>query len=72
MIQNPCWRIGAIGPLFACRFRNGLIETGISPFIPSRNGRKVQIPHDADLYRERHKIKNMFARLKDRRRIATR
>jgi len=43
-----------------------------APYIPSRNGCKVQIPHDAELYRQRHKIENMFARLKDWRRIATR
>jgi transposase len=30
-------------------FRNALIELGISPCIPSRAGRKVQIPHDAAL-----------------------
>ena len=53
-------------------FRNALTEMGISPCIPSRSGRKVPIPHDADLYRQRHKIENMFARLKDWRRIATR
>ena len=53
-------------------FRNALIELGISPCIPSRLGRKVQIPHDAALYRLRHKIENMFARLKDWRRVATR
>ena len=53
-------------------FRNALIEMGISPCIPSRIGRKVLIPHDADLYRLRHQIENMFARLKDWRRIATR
>lgn len=53
-------------------FRNALIDMGISPCIPSRTGRKVQIPHDTDLYRLRHKIENMFARLKDWRRIATR
>ena len=45
---------------------------GISPCIPSRAGRKVPIRHDADLYRQRHKIENMFARIKDWRRIATR
>ncbi len=53
-------------------FRNALIELGISPCIPSRIGRKVQIPHDAALYRLRHKTENMFARLKDWRRVATR
>ncbi|REF73251.1 transposase [Paracoccus versutus] len=53
-------------------FRNALIRMGISPCIPSRIGRKVPIPYDADLYRQRHRIENMFARLKDWRRIATR
>lgn len=52
--------------------RNALIDMGISPCIPSRTGRKVAIPHDADLYRLRHRIENMFARLKDWRRIAAR
>jgi transposase len=53
-------------------FRNALNEIGISPCIPSRSGRKVPIPPDANLYRMRHKIENMFARLTDWRRIATR
>ena len=53
-------------------FRNALIKRGISPCIPSRKGRLVHIPHDAALYRLRHRIENMFARLKDWRRIATR
>jgi transposase len=53
-------------------FRNYLIDIGIFPCIPSRVGRKVPIPHDADLYRPRHKIENMFARLKNWRRVATR
>ena len=53
-------------------FRNALIERDIQPCIPSRKGRKTAVPHDANLYRKRHKIENMFARLKDWRRIATR
>ena len=53
-------------------FRNALIDIAISPCIPSRIGPKVPIPHDADLYHLRHRIENMFARLKDWRRIATR
>jgi transposase len=53
-------------------FRNALIETGISLCIPSRIGRKTTVPHDADLCRMRHRIENMFARLKDWQRIATR
>ena len=53
-------------------FRNALIDRGIQPCIPSRKNRLVQIPHDTVLYRQRHKFENMFARLKDWRRIATR
>jgi transposase len=34
--------------------------------------RKAPIPHDTTLYRRRHKIENMFGRLKDWRRIRTR
>ena len=53
-------------------FRNALTERGISPCIPSRKGRLTHIPHDPALYRLRHRIENMFARLKDWRRITTR
>lgn len=45
---------------------------GISPCIRSHSDRKAPIPHDANLYRERHRIENMFARIKDWRRVATR
>ena len=34
-------------------FRNALIGMEISPCIPSRIDRKVPIPHDAGLYRQR-------------------
>ncbi len=53
-------------------FRNALTDMGIAPCIPSRRGRKIPIPHDPALYRQRHRIENSFARLKDWRRIATR
>ena len=53
-------------------FRNALIDRGIMPCIPSRKNRKVQIEHDAALYKKRHKIENMFGRLKDWRRVAMR
>jgi hypothetical protein len=49
-----------------------LITKDINPCNPSRKGRKTAIPHDANLYRKRHKIENMFARLKDWRGIAKR
>jgi putative transposase len=53
-------------------FRAALAEKGIAACIPSSKSRKIEIPHDKTLYRQRHKIENMFARLKDWRRIATR
>ena len=53
-------------------FRQGLLAKGIKPCIPSKKNRKVAIPHDAKLYRQRHKIEIMFGRLKDWRRIHTR
>lgn len=53
-------------------FRNALIGINITPCIPSKKNRKVPIPHDAALYKKRHKIKNMFGRMKDWRRIAMR
>ena len=53
-------------------FRDALTARGITPCIPSKANRKVFIPHDRILYRQRHKIENMFGRLKDWRRIHTR
>jgi transposase len=53
-------------------FRNALKERDIQPCIPSRRCRKTTASHNTDLYRKRHKVENMFARLKDWRRIATR
>lgn len=53
-------------------FRAALAEKGIEACIPSSRSRKVAIPHDTALYRQRHKIENMFGKLKDWRRIATR
>jgi putative transposase len=54
------------------RFRAALLKRGITPCIPSTRSRKVEIPYDKGLYRERHRIENTLGRLKDWRRIATR
>jgi transposase len=54
------------------RFRTALIKRGIAPCIPSTRRRKVEIPYDKTLYRQRHRIENTLGRLKDWRRIATR
>lgn len=53
-------------------FCPALEQRGIAPCIPSKTNRKAPIPHDAALYRQRHKIENMFGKLKDWRRIHTR
>ena len=53
-------------------FRAALMERGIEPCSPSSRSRKVLIPHDKVLYRQRHRIENMFAKLKHWRRVATR
>lgn len=52
--------------------RQALAARGIAACIPSKVNRKIHIPHDAVLYRRRHKIEIMFGRLKDWRRIHTR
>ncbi len=56
----------------ADRFRKALADRGMAACIPSKINRKRHIPHDRALYRQRHRIENMFARLKDWRRIHTR
>ena len=52
-------------------FRKALDERGITACIPGRSNRKIPIGYDRELYRQRHKIENMFGRLKDWRRIHT-
>jgi len=51
-------------------FRAALAKKGITPCIPAKANRKVPLP--AVPARQRHKIENMFGRLKDWRRIPTR
>ena len=53
-------------------FRNALLEKGITPCIPSRKTRKIPVTYDKELYKQRHKIENMFGRIKDWLRIAMR
>ena len=53
-------------------FRDGLLEKGITPCIPPRKSRKRKINYDKSLYKQRHKVENMFGKLKDWRRISTR
>ncbi len=53
-------------------FRQALAERGITACIPPHPLHKIQHRYDPVLYRQRHRIENMFARLKDWRRIHTR
>lgn len=53
-------------------FREALEDEGIMPCIPARRGRRNPAGHNRRLHRQRHRIENLFARPKDRRRIATR
>jgi transposase len=52
--------------------RSALIDTNITPCIPSKKNRKVQITHHAVLDKKRHKIENKFGCIKDWRRVAMR
>jgi transposase len=53
-------------------FRAALQKRKIEPCIPPKKNRKIDLPYDKALYRQRHKIENAFGRLKDWRRVATR
>jgi transposase len=53
-------------------FRKALAARGIEPCIPSSRSRKQPYAYDKAVYRQRHKVENLFAKLKDWRRIATR
>jgi len=46
-------------------FRDGLIKRGITPCIPPKTSRKFKLKFDKTLYKQRHKVENMFGRLKD-------
>jgi transposase len=53
-------------------FRDALAGRGITPCIPPRAKRRSPATYCKTLYRQRHKVENMFARLKDWRRISMR
>ena len=53
-------------------FRHALIARGITPCIPSKTNRKFPIPHDRARYRQRHRVENMFGKIKDWQPIHTR
>jgi hypothetical protein len=52
-------------PWYFARIFRELAERGIKACIPARRGRRSPADHDANLYRKRHRIENLFARLQD-------
>jgi len=52
--------------------RQALADKDIHSCIPGRKSRGTAIKHDKRRYKRRHRIENMFGRLKDWRRVATR
>jgi transposase len=46
-------------------FREALRDKGIRACIPGRRSREIPIKHDKRRYKRRHRIENMFGRLKD-------
>ena len=52
--------------------RTALHTAGIEACIPPKRNRIKSLHFNKTLYKARHKIENMFARIKDWRRIATR
>ena len=53
-------------------FREALQDRDIRPCIPGRSSRDKPVKHDKRRYKRRHRIENMFGRLKDWRRVAMR
>lgn len=49
-----------------------IADRGVTACIPPKKNRKEQIPYWEQTYKKRHKVENMFAKLKDWCRIATR
>ena len=54
------------------KIRNLLADQDIGHYMPARRNRNQTIPYCKRLYRTRHKAENLFSRLKDWQRIATR
>jgi transposase len=52
--------------------RQLIADAGMIAVIPSTRSRKIAIPHDAELYKNRNRIERCFNKLKHFRRFATR
>ncbi|GAN96844.1 transposase [Komagataeibacter europaeus NBRC 3261] len=56
----------------SARFRDALASRGIEPGILSTKTRGKLLPYNRHLFGERYKAENLFGKIKDWRRIATR
>ena len=65
------WRLADRG-CDADWFRETLVDQGTKPCIPGRKSRKKTVKYDKRRYKRRHRLKKMFGKLKNWRRIATR
>ena len=54
------------------KLRSHWQEQGIGVCVPPKRNRLVQHAYDTALYRTRHKVENLFCRLKDHRRLSLR
>ena len=54
------------------RFRNTIRESNMNAVIPSNRSRAIAIPHDKEIYKERHLVECYINKIKHFRRIATR
>ena len=54
------------------RFRQRIWEHSARPVIPAKRNRKAPIPHDGEAYKSRHRVENLFCRIKDLTRITLR
>ena len=70
MLNLPPARPPARRPKARCQLvpQYSLPNAASSPASRQKPTRKISIPHDRTLYHQRHKIENMFGRLKGRRR----
>ena len=65
------WRIGDRA-YDTDALRTWCAEHAVEVVIPSKRNRKVPIPHDQARYRTRHRVENLFSRVKDYTRIILR
>ena len=52
--------------------RDWVEEHGAEAVIPAKRNRKAPIPHDREAYKTRHRVENLFGRIKDFGRIVPR